>query len=327
MATLGMTGTRDQAAFVIGGLGFLGVNLTAALVARGARVTVLTLARERHAEQVRNFEAQGVRVVEGDVRDLGLLVRLVPDQQVIFNLAGQSGAVRSMEDPWTDLDVNCRGALVLLEAVRAAGSGAKIVVAGSRLEYGRPATLPVTEDTPGEPLCLHAVHKRTVEEYLRLYGRLFGVRYAVARVTNPYGPGQPHGRTAYGVINRLIHLALAGETLTIYGDGRQLRDYVHVDDVVKALIALAESSEADGRAYNVGSGVGTRLVDVARALVAMAGRGRVEHVAWPPLAEQIETGDFVADISRIQRELGWTPAIGLREGLERTMAYYRAARA
>lgn len=327
MATLGMTGTRDQAAFVIGGLGFLGVNLTAALVARGARVTVLTLARERHAEQVRNFEAQGVRVVEGDVRDLGLLVRLVPDQQVIFNLAGQSGAVRSMEDPWTDLDVNCRGALVLLEAVRAAGSGAKIVVAGSRLEYGRPATLPVTEDTPGEPLCLHAVHKRTVEEYLRLYGRLFGVRYAVARVTNPYGPGQPHGRTAYGVINRLIHLALAGETLTIYGDGRQLRDYVHVDDVVKALIALAESSEADGRAYNVGSGVGTRLVDVARALVAMAGRGRVEHVAWPPLAEQIETGDFVADISRIQQELGWTPAIGLREGLERTMAYYRAARA
>jgi UDP-glucose 4-epimerase len=318
-----MTSVRNQPALVIGGLGFIGVNLTAALVAHGARVTVLTLARERHAEQIRAFEAQGVRVVEGDLRDLGLLSRLVPEQQMVFNLAGQSGAVRSMEDPWTDLDVNCRGTLVLLEALRAAGSRAKVVVAGSRLEYGRPATLPVTEDTPGEPLCLHAVHKRTVEEYLRLYGRLFGVRYAMARVTNPYGPGQPRGRTAYGVINRLIHLALAGETLTIYGEGTQLRDYIHVDDVVTGLIALAESPDADGRAYNVGSGVGTRLVDVAHTLVAMAGSGRVQHVEWPPLAEQIETGDFVADISRIQQELGWSPAVALREGLERTLAHYR----
>jgi nucleoside-diphosphate-sugar epimerase len=251
----------------------------------------------------------------------------VPDQQIVFNLAGQSGAVRSMEDPWTDLDVNCRGTLVLLEALRAAGSRAKVVVAGSRLEYGRAARLPVAEDAPGEPLCLHAVHKRTVEEYLRLYGRLFGVRYAVARVTNPYGPGQPRGRTAYGVINRLIHLALAGETLTIYGDGSQLRDYVHVDDVVTALVALAESSAADGRAYNVGSGVGTKLIDVAHTLVALAGRGRVQQVAWPRLAAQIETGDFVADISRIRQDLGWAPAVGLREGLERTMAHYRDARA
>ena len=114
-----------------------------------------------------------------------------------------------MEDPWTDLDVNCRGNLVLLEAMRARNPHAKLVFAGSRLQYGSPTRMPVAEDDAGDPLCLHAVHKRTVEEYLRLYGALFGLRFTIARVTNPYGPGQPTGRTAYGVINRLIHLALA----------------------------------------------------------------------------------------------------------------------
>lgn len=319
-----MSALRDTPVLVVGGLGFIGVNLTARLVELGARVTVLTPSRERHAGQAGAFDAQGVRVVEGDVRDSALMLRLVTGQQIVMNLSGQSGAVRSMEDPWSDLDVNCRGTLVLLEALRVANPQAAAIVVGSRLEYGKPAAMPVTEDTPGEPLCLHAIHKRTVEEYLRLYGRLFGLRFAVARVTNPYGPGQPPGRTAYGVVNRLIHLALAGEALTIYGDGQQLRDYIHVDDVVSALVALAESPLAEARAFNVGSGTGTRMVDLARAIVEIAAGGRVTHVEWPKLAEQIETGDFVADISRIQQELGWTPAVSLRDGLERTIAYYRA---
>jgi UDP-glucose 4-epimerase len=168
------------------------------------------------------------------------------------------------------------------------------------------------------------VHKHTVEEYLKLYRRLFGLRFAVARVTNPYGPCQPAGRTAYGVINRLIHLALADETLTIYGDGEQQRDYLHVSDVVDALIRLAMSAASDGRIYNVGSGSGTRMIDAARLIVDIAGGGRIAHVPWPPLAEQIETGDFVADISRIRAEVGWTPAIPFAAGLEETVSFYRA---
>ena len=244
---------------------------------------------------------------------------------MIFNLSGQSGAVRSMEDPWTDLDVNCRGNLVLLESMREVNPAAKVVFVGSRLQYGRVPDLPVAEEQAGEPLCLHAIHKATAEQYLRLYGRLFGLRFSVARVTNPFGMGQPAGRTAYGVVNRLIHLALNDQALTIYGDGTQRRDYVHVDDVVDALIRMSESEASDGRVYNIGSGVGTRMIDVARLIIEIAGGGRVEHVAWPVLAEQIETGDFVADISRITRELGWTPAIPLREGLERTVARARVA--
>jgi UDP-glucose 4-epimerase len=316
-----LKGTR---ALVIGGLGFIGVNLTRQLAAEGARVTVLTPSRERHAEQIKSVECAGVRVVDGDLRDRTLMAGLVGDQALVFNLSGQSGAVASMEDPWTDLDVNCRGNLVLLEALRERNPLAKVVFAGSRLQYGRQDTQPVIEDAPTNPLCLHAIHKQTVEQYLRLYSRLFGLRYAVARITNPYGPGQPAGRTAYGVINRLVQLALAGEPLTIYGDGRQQRDYIHVDDVVGALVALAASPVTDGRAYNVGCGVGTSLAEVAELIIEMAGRGQLVHVPWPALAEQIETGDFVADVSRIRQDVGWAPTTPLRSGLETTVDHYRA---
>lgn len=319
-----MTALRNCPVLVVGGMGFIGSNLTARLAGEQALVTVLTPARSRYASELQAIERDGVTVVEGDIRDAALMTPLVADQRIIFNLSGQSGAVRSMEDPWADLDVNLRGSLTLLEAVRRANPSAKIVVAGSRLQYGRPASLPAAEDDAREPLCVHAVHKHTVEEYLKLYSRLFGLRFVVARITNPYGPGQPSGRTTYGVINRMIHLALADETLTIYGDGEQQRDYLHVSDVVEAMVRLALSPQSDGRIYNVGSGTGTRLIDVARLVIEVAGGGRIKHVAWPPLAEQIETGDFVADISRIRDEIGWSPAIPLREGLEQTASFYRA---
>jgi UDP-glucose 4-epimerase len=311
-------------ALVIGGLGFIGVNLTERLLSDRVQTTVLTPSRERHAAQAAAFETRGARIVQGDVRERAALAHVVPGQQVIFNLSGQSGAVASIEDPAADLDVNCRGNLALLETMRAANPQARLIFVGSRLQYGRPISLPVREDAPTNPLSVHAIHKQTVEQYLQLYAQLFGLDYAVARVTNPYGPGQPSGRTAYGVVNRLIHLALENRALTIYGDGAQQRDYIHVDDVVSALVRLAQSDASRGRVYNVGSGSGTRMIDLAHAVVAIAGSGRVEHVEWPALAQQIETGDFVADISKIRTEVGWTPTVALRAGLEHTLAHYRA---
>jgi UDP-glucose 4-epimerase len=322
-----MSGFRDRAALVIGGLGFIGGRLVGELAARGARVTVLTPQRDRHRDAVVDHEARGVRVMEGDVRDRDAVEAAVRGQDVVFNLAGQSGAVRSMEEPWADLDVNCRGMLTLVEVLKRDNRGARVVFAGSRLEYGRVGPEPVAETHTPDPLCLHAIHKLMAEQYLRLYERLYGISHAVARITNPYGPGQPRSRTAYGVVNRLIYLALAGETLPIYGDGRQRRDYIYIDDVVEALLALGSpdpASHVTSGVYNVGTGIGTSIADMASAITNAAGGGRLEFVPWPPLAEQIETGDFVADITRIRTELGWRPAVALDEGLRRTVGFYRA---
>jgi nucleoside-diphosphate-sugar epimerase len=146
----------------------------------------------------------------------------------------------------------------------------------------------------------------------------------VARLTNPYGPGQPAARTAYGVVNRLIHLALNNQELPIYGDGLQRRDYIYIDDAVDGLLALGVSAGGDGEIFNVGSGTGTPLVDMARAIVAMAGSGRLAFTAWPRIAAQIETGDFVADLTRVEREIGWKPRVALSDGLQQTIAHYRA---
>ena len=308
---------------VIGGLGFIGVNLADRLLTAGDDVTLVTPNRSRHEVRAAAFADRGAHIVEGDLRDRDAMARAVAGQHVVFNLAGESGAVRSMEDPWTDLDVNCMGNLSLLEALRTVNRDARLVFVGSRLQYGKQDAQPVSEDQEPEPLCLHAIHKLTVERYLKLYATLYGVQYTIARVTNPYGPGQPESRTAYGIVNRLIHLALAGKPLTIYGDGAQRRDYIYVDDLVSALVTLAESPVSVGRAYNVGSGTGTRLIDMARTIIEIAGSGQVEHVDWPALAGQIETGDFIADITRIEGELGWRPAIGLLDGLERTVALSR----
>lgn len=311
-------------ALVIGGLGFIGSSLTQRLLEAGARVTVVTRVIETHRERASRLSALGVIVEQGDVRDAAAMARLVANHDLVFNLSGHSGAARSIEDPLTDLDVNYKGHLVVLEAVRQVSPTAKVVFASSRLHYGHQARLPVPEDARPDPRSFHAIHKSAAEDAMRVSGRMFGIRGVVARITNPYGPGQPRARTAYGVINRLVHLAVGGEVLSIYGDGRQLRDYVHVNDVATALMVMGESPSADGRTYNVGSGTGTALVDAAKAIVEIAGDGRIEHVAWPALAEHVETGDFVADISRIRSELGWSPSMPLRQGLEQTVAAYRA---
>jgi nucleoside-diphosphate-sugar epimerase len=280
--------------------------------------------RAAHDGDAAALVSSGASVVEADIRDADAMRRLVRAQNVLFHLSARSGSVRSVEDPLTDLDVNGRGSLVVLEALRAENRDAHLVFAGSRLEYGRANAGPVAENQPSDPLCAHAIHKLLVEQYLRVYGRLFGLKSIVARITNPFGPGQPAARTDYGIVNRMIHLAIEGGTLTVYGDGRQRRDYIYIDDVMEALMGLGERATADVPVYNVGTGVGTPLIDMARSITSIAGSGRIACVAWPPLAEQVETGDFVADISRIKRDVGWSPSVSLREGLERTVSFYRA---
>jgi UDP-glucose 4-epimerase len=315
---------EQQHVLVVGGFGFIGINLCDRLRALGARVTIATRSVDRHRAAAADAEAHGTHVIEGDLRDAAAMRAAVAGQDVVFNLAGQSGAVLSMDDPFTDLDVNCRGNLVLLEALRKENRSARLVFVSSRLAYGRVGADPVTEDHVPSPTCMHAVHKLAVERYLQLYGQVYGLSCTTARLTNPYGPGQPSDRTAYGVVNRMIHQALAGDRIPVYGDGRQRRDYIYIDDAVTALLRMAESTAGVGRIYNVGSGIGTPLVEMARAIAAMAGSGRLEMLEWPLVAERIETGDFVADIGRIRRELGWEPRVSLAEGLQRTVAFYRA---
>jgi nucleoside-diphosphate-sugar epimerase len=254
-------------ALVVGGLGYIGTNLVTALFDAGADVSVVTPVRGRHHTQWATIEERGGRMIEADVRHLDAMRAAVSGQDVVFNVSGQSGALQSVQAPMLDLDVNCAGNLALLEAIRLGAPSAKLVFAGSRLVYGAPHTLPVSEDHALAPLCPHGVHKAMVEHYLTIYRRLHNIRATALRITNPYGCGQPAERRAYGVINFLIHRALADQSLPIYGDGAQLRDYVFIADVVVALLLAGADQRSDGRVYNVGSGVGTSMIDMAQLVV------------------------------------------------------------
>ena len=225
------------------------------------------------------FAARGVTDASKPIsRDADAMRAPSSSQDVIFNLAGQSGAVRSMEDP---LDGSRRELPRQPRAARGAARGepereARVRQLAARVRPRR-APIPSTEEQLPDPLCVHAVHKLAVEQYLRLYGQLYGLRFAVARLTNPYGPGQPSGRTAYGIVNRMIHLALAGEALPIYGDGAQRRDYIYIDDAVDALLRLGEAPEERRPALQRGQ----RHRHAARGhgasrSSAMAGGGRVD---------------------------------------------------
>lgn len=301
-------------------MGYIGTNLVTSLFDAGADVTVVTPVRGRHQALWATIEELGGRMIEADVRHLDAMRAAVSDQDVVFNVSGQSGALQSVQAPMLDLDVNCAGSLALLEAIRLEAPSAKLVFAGSRLVYGAPHTLPVSEDHALAPLCPHGVHKAMVEHYLTIYRRLHGIRATTLRITNPYGCGQPAERRAYGVINFLIHRALADQSLPIYGDGAQLRDYVFIADVVVALLLAGADQRSDGRVYNVGSGVGTSMIDMAQLVVKIVGSGRIEHQPWPPLVQEIDTGDFVADVTRIEHEIGWRPATSLADGLRRTVS-------
>ncbi len=311
----------DKRVLVTGGLGFMGFNLVRALEAAHARVSVLSRSWPPLPESVEST-LSGVTFYKGDIRDEVVTDEAVTGCDLIFHLAGKSGPVASNASPMEDLDVNSRGTLILLDSCRRLNPGVKVVFPSSRLVYGAAPRLPVSENGPTAPLSIYGIHKLAAEQYLLLYQRLYGLRASILRITNPYGPFQRPEQNRYGIVNWFIHEAIHDRTLTVYGEGAQLRDYIHVDDVVEAMLTAGLTPEADGKIFNVGTGRGVSFVEMAEQIIQAAGRGRLEHIAWPADSALVETGDFVPDTSRIADCLGWKARIPLEAGIQDVISRY-----
>ena len=323
--TVGRAATyAGKRALVIGGCGFMGLNLARALVALGADVTIFDVAA--HPDRLAFAGLDGhARIVLGTVTDDAAVARAVVGQDIVFNLAGRSGAVDSLADPFLDLEVNARGALTALEACRRHNPQAKVVFPGSRLQFGRPRYLPVDEEHPLDPIDLYGIHKLTAEKYHALYHRLFGLDTTVLRISNPYGPWQYVVGGSYNIANWFIYLAVCDRPLTLFGSGEQLRDHIFVADVVSAFLLAGASPRAAGAVFNVGSGQPASLAHVANRITAVVGRGSVESVPWPPDSRLTETGDYVTNTAKIEAALGWKSAVSLDDGIRQTAAFYEAA--
>jgi UDP-glucose 4-epimerase len=310
---------------ITGGLGFIGSNLARRLVDLGARVTLVDSLIPEYGGNRANIAGVEDRVTVNisDVRDAHSLPSLIRGQDLVFNLAGQTSHVDSLHDPYTDLEINCRAQLSILETVRHENPEAKVVFASTRQLYGRPQYLPVDERHPLAPVDPNGVNKAAGEWYHLVYGEIYGLRCSVLRLTNTYGPRMRVKDDRQTFLGTWLRLAVEGEELLVFGDGTQQRDFTYVDDAVDAFLLAGAAPEADGEVFNVGGEPPVSLGDLAELLVEVAGGGSWRLVPFPEERRAIDIGDYFADDSKIRSRLGWEPKVGVREGLERSVAYYR----
>jgi UDP-glucose 4-epimerase len=322
-----------KSVLVTGGLGFIGSNLTLRLLELGASVLVVdslipeTGGNAFNIEPGRDHPRLSVRTV--DVRDVLAMERLVRDRAVIFNLAGQVSHIDSMRDPFNDLEINCRSQLALLEVCRRNAPDTKVVFASTRQIYGRVAEehLPVDERQPPNPVDVNGINKLAGERYHVLYNNVYGIHATVLRLTNTYGPRMLVKNNRQTAIGWLIRQAMDGDEITIFGDGAQLRDFTYVDDAVDAFLRAGANDAANGQVFNVGAIEPISLRDLAELLVEVAGTGSCRLVPFPPERKTIDIGSIYVDDRKIRRVLGWQAMVGLRDGLRRTVEFYRANRA
>lgn len=317
---------RGQPVLITGGLGFIGSSLARALADLGAQVTVIDSLIPTYGGKRFNLAGyeDRVRLNIADVRDPYSMDYLVRGQRVIFNLAGQVSHLDSMQDPHTDLEINCRSQLSLLEACRRHNPEARIVYTSTRQIYGRPRYLPVDEQHPIDPVDVNGVNKAAGEWYHRVYQRAHGLQTTALRLTNTYGPRMRVVDARQTFLGVWVRRVIEGEPLWVYGDGAQRRDLNYVTDVVEALLLAATRPEAVGRVYNLGGDEVLSLRALAELLIALRGQGEYQLIPFPEAQKPIDIGDYYADFGLITRELGWRPRTGLRAGLARTLDYYLA---
>ena len=317
---------RGRRVMITGGLGFIGSNIARRLVELGADVLLMDSLIPDSGANFFNIDgfADKVRVNIADVRQESTMNHLVRDREVIFNLAGQVSHIDSMKDPHTDLEINCRSQLSILEACRKFNPAVKVVFAGTRQVYGKPDSLPVTENHLVRPVDVNGINKAAGENYHLLYNNVFHVRACSLRLTNVYGPRQLIKHNRQGFIGWFIRLALEGREIQIFGDGSQMRDFVYVDDAADAFLRAGASESCNGHVFNVGGLEPISHKDLAALLIDVAGAGTVRFVPWPAEKKAIDIGSFYADSSRFRSAVDWEPQVSLRSGFAKTLAYYRA---
>jgi UDP-glucose 4-epimerase len=317
---------RGRRVLITGGLGFIGSNLARALVDLDADVLIVDSLLPDYGGNFANIAgfASRLRVNIADVRQGTTMNYLVRGRDVIFNLAGQVSHIDSMRDPHTDLEINCRSQLTILESCRQHNPATKVVFAGTRQIYGKPERLPVDETHLVRPTDINGINKAAGEYYHLVYNNVFGVRACSLRLTNVYGPRQLIRHNRQGFIGWFIRLALEGKEIQIYGDGSQVRDFVFVDDVADAFLRAGATDDVNGDVFNVGGTEPISHSDLVAMLIDVAGQGSVKYVEWPEEKRRIDIGSFYSDSTKFMRATGWQPKVSLRDGFARTFDYYRA---
>jgi dTDP-glucose 4,6-dehydratase/UDP-glucose 4-epimerase len=319
---------QSKKVLITGGLGFIGSNLAKKLVTLGADVTLLDSLIPEYGGNLFNIvEIEGkVKVNISDIRDNFGIRHIVRGKEYIFNLAGQTSHIDSMIDPVTDLEINAKAQITLLEACRNAGTSPKIVFASTRQLYGKPQYLPVDESHPIRPVDINGINKLAGEWYHSLYDSVYNIPTCSLRLTNTYGPGMRIRDARQTFLGIWIRQIIEKKPISIYGSGDQLRDFNYVDDVVEALLIAGASEAANGKLYNLGGSEVLSLNQVAQSMVVIAEdlgiSGAINHQPFPEERRSIDIGDYYGSFEKIRTELGWSPRTSMAEGLKRSIDFF-----
>ena len=309
---------------ITGGLGFIGSHLARRLVVLGAKVTLVDSLIPQYGGNLFNIQdiRDQITVNISDVRDPHSMAYLIKGKDFLFNLAGQTSHMDSMQDPNTDLAINASAQLSILEACRLHNTGIKLVFASTRQLYGKPDYLPVDERHPIRPVDVNGINKLAGEWYHLLYNNVYGSRACALRLTNTYGPGMRVKDARQTFLGIWVRNLIEGKPVLIFGDGEQLRDFNYVDDVIDALLIAAESEKTNGEVFNLGSPEVINLKVLAKMMVELYAGGSYELVPFPTERKAIDIGDYYSDFSKFRNGLGWSPKISLKEGLRKSLGYY-----
>jgi UDP-glucose 4-epimerase len=310
---------------ITGGLGFIGSNLARRLVKCGNSVTVLDSLIPEYGGNLRNLHDLREKIVVNlsDVRDPFSINELIKGQDYLFNLAGQTSHLDSMDDPITDLDINAKAQLSILEACRKNNPDIRIVFASTRQIYGKPQYLPVNEKHPLSPVDVNGINKIAGEQYHLLYNQVHGIRSSVLRLTNTYGPRMRIKDARQTFLGIWIRNLIEGKPIQVFGNGQQRRDYNYVDDLVDALIIAATENKAIGGVYNLGAPDPISLSETAKIMCH-----EIEGASWilvpfPQERKAIDVGDFICDYSLFSNQFKWKPTINFQQGIRKSIEYFR----
>jgi UDP-glucose 4-epimerase len=316
---------KNARVLITGGLGFIGSNLAIKLVDLGGKVTLVDNMLPRQGGNLFNIKEieNKVDIQFADIRNSFSMNNIVKDKDIIFHLAGQVNHIDSMRNPLNDLDMNCKGTLVILEACRNFNKKAKVVFTGTRGQYGPTVKLPVDENHPMNPQGIYAVTNMAAEKMIMVYNNVHGITGVCLRISNTFGPRHQMRHDEYGVFNWFIRKAIDGETIKVFGDGRIMRDFIYVDDTVRGLLMIGISSKADGQVFNMGTGRPIDFITLAKKIVKITGSGKYEFSDFTKERKELEHGNYCSDSSKIKNLIGWQPVISLEEGIAKTVKFYR----
>ncbi|MBU4311297.1 MAG: GDP-mannose 4,6-dehydratase [Candidatus Omnitrophica bacterium] len=319
---------KGKKILITGGLGFIGSNLARRLAEFDSEIVLVDSLIPDFGGNLFNIEEikENVTVNISDVRDESSMSYLVRGHDIIFNLAGTLSHIDSMTDPFTDLEINCRSQLTILECCRKYNPGVKIIFSGTRGQYGKAQYLPVDEKHPMCPTDVNGINNMAGEWYHILYSRIYGIRAVSLRLTNTYGPRHQMKHSKQGFLNWFLRLSMEGENINIYGDGSQKRDFNYIDDVVEAFLIAGANDKTDGEVYNIGSGIPGSVKEVADKIVKTTGSGSYKLIPYPKEKQSVEIGDYYADYSKFKKAFGWEPKVSIEEGLKRTFEFYKKYR-